>query len=101
MEKNMLKEATLSATTYLQDFTRILLSTSATDPRGTEMFLDAAVEKAVDMLLNKRMSGNKVMLVGNGGSSAIVGHVHNDICKTLGTKAMVFHDTALLTAISN
>jgi D-sedoheptulose 7-phosphate isomerase len=103
METTMLKEpaAKLSATAHLQDFTRILLSTSATDGRGTEMFLDAAVEKAIDMYASLRLSQGKVILVGNGGSAAIVSHVHNDLCKTLGLKALVFHETALLTAISN
>jgi D-sedoheptulose 7-phosphate isomerase len=91
----------LSATSYLQDLGRVLLSTSATDSKGTEMFLDAAAEKAIDMYLSHRNSHTKVLLVGNGGSAAIVSHAQNDLCKMLGIKALTFHETSLLTALSN
>jgi D-sedoheptulose 7-phosphate isomerase len=39
--------------------------------------------------------------MGNGGSAAIVSHVHNDLCKAVGVRAVVFDDTPLLTALAN
>lgn len=41
------------------------------------------------------------MLVGNGGSAAIVSHMQNDLCKAVGVRAMVFNEPPLLTALSN
>ena len=41
------------------------------------------------------------MIVGNGGSAAIASHIHNDLCKSVGMRAMVFNETPLLTAFSN
>jgi D-sedoheptulose 7-phosphate isomerase len=89
------------ATSYLQDLTRILLSTSVTDARGTELFLDTAVDRAIDLVWSRREGAAKVMLVGNGGSAAIVSHAQNDLCKMIGAKAMVFHETSYLTALAN
>ena len=45
--------------------------------------------------------GGKIILVGNGGSAAVVSHMHNDICKAAGTRAMVFTEQPLLTALTN
>ncbi len=43
----------------------------------------------------------KALLIGNGGSAAIVSHVQNDLCKALGIPAMVFNEPPLLTALAN
>ena len=43
----------------------------------------------------------KVMLVANGGSAAVASHMHNDISKACGIRALVFTETPLLTALSN
>src|SRR4029450_8774875 len=41
------------------------------------------------------------LLIANGGSAAIVSHLHNDLCKSVGMRAMVFHETSVLTAVAN
>jgi D-sedoheptulose 7-phosphate isomerase len=41
------------------------------------------------------------MLIGNGGSAAIVSHVQNDLCKQAGIRALVFTEPPLLTALGN
>ena len=46
-------------------------------------------------------SHRKIMLVGNGGSAAIVSHVQNDLCKAVGIRALVFTEQPLLTALAN
>jgi D-sedoheptulose 7-phosphate isomerase len=43
----------------------------------------------------------KALLLGNGGSAAIVSHVHNDLMKAVGMRAVVFNEAALLTALTN
>jgi D-sedoheptulose 7-phosphate isomerase len=90
-----------NATSYIKELTTALATTQTSDASGKPLTLDAAVDKAVEMILAKKSKDNKVMLVGNGGSSAIVSHAHNDLCKMVGIKALVFHETPLLTALSN
>jgi len=53
------------------------------------------------MMLDTKSAAQKVLLAGNGGSSAIVSHVQNDLCKATGVKAMVFTEQPLLTALAN
>ena len=63
--------------------------------------MDEGAEQAVKMLLQVSSASGKVMLVGNGGSSAVVSHVQTDILKCVGVKAMVFTEPSMLTAMSN
>jgi D-sedoheptulose 7-phosphate isomerase len=42
-----------------------------------------------------------VHLIGNGGSAAVVSHVHNDLVKACGIRALVYHDAPLATAYAN
>jgi D-sedoheptulose 7-phosphate isomerase len=56
---------------------------------------------AAEIILSLRPGSGKVILNGNGGSAAIVSHMHNDLCKAAGLRAMVFNETPLLTALSN
>ena len=41
------------------------------------------------------------MIIGNGGSAAIASHMHNDLCKAVGIRAIIFNEPSLLTALSN
>jgi len=51
--------------------------------------------------LGDNFGRKKVMLIGNGGSAAIVSHMHNDLCMSVGVRAVVFHELPLLTALTN
>jgi len=89
-----------SMTSYLRKLSELSLSMQATG-RGREAYsLDDAAKRAVDMILTTQPP-QKVMLVGNGGSAAIVEHMKNDLCKMVGVRAMVFTDISLLTAVGN
>jgi D-sedoheptulose 7-phosphate isomerase len=90
-----------NATTYLQSLSDLLLGAAVTDAQGARISLDDGTERAVEMLMAARANRRKVMLVGNGGSAAIVSHVHNDLAKALGIRALVFNETPLLTALAN
>ena len=91
----------LNAVTYLQRLADIMLATQVTDRNGAEMTLDEGGNKAVQLILDVGAASRKVMLVGNGGSSSVVGHVQTDIIKCVGIKAMVFTEPSMLTAVSN
>ena len=44
---------------------------------------------------------NKIILIGNGGSSAICNHLANDFNKNAGIKSLSFSDSASLTCLAN
>ena len=53
------------------------------------------------MILSVGANSRKVMLTGNGGSAAIASHMHNDLCKAVGVRALVFSEQPLMTALAN
>ena len=94
-------EGVQSARTYLADLSRLFDAVEATGSGGQAMAFDQAVAAAVAMLRELGASGRKAMLIGNGGSAAIVSHMQNDIFKMVKLRALVFTEQPLLTALSN
>jgi len=74
---------------WLGELTAALAATEATDGAGARLELSPAVERTVEMLLRVRAAGRTMLLIGNGGSAAIVGHVHNDLSNALGIRALL------------
>jgi D-sedoheptulose 7-phosphate isomerase len=88
-------------TDYFKTLSELLLSIETTDQQGASLSLEAGAEQAVGMILEAKSASRKMLLAGNGGSSAIVSHVQNDLCKSVGVRAMVFTEQPLLTALAN
>ena len=86
---------------YFQELTRILGETQVTKADGVKMSLEEGSRKAVELILKVKPSSTKIMLIGNGGSAAIVSHIQNDLCDAVGVRAIVFNEPAFLTAIAN
>ena len=86
---------------YLEKLSQLTLSTAVTRGDGAPLSLDQGADQAVDMFLSVSAQSRKILLVGNGGSSSVVSHVQNDLCKAVGMKAMVFTEQPLLTALGN
>jgi D-sedoheptulose 7-phosphate isomerase len=86
---------------YFSAFARLLDHVQVTSDRGEPVALDAAVDSIVDLIVSVKDSGAKVLLIGNGGSAALVSHTQNDLCKMVGARAMVFTEGPLLTATAN
>jgi D-sedoheptulose 7-phosphate isomerase len=93
--------STLNVRGYLAEFHRVLQQVAATDDQQVVIDVDAAAERAVRLILDARSRGNKVLLIGNGGSAAIVSHLHNDLTKAVGVRTLVFNEQPLLTALAN
>jgi len=90
-----------SLTQYISKLNGLLAGTSTTERSGSRLSLDKGAAQAAALIQSCRETGNKVLLIGNGGSAAIVSHMQNDICKALGIRALVLTETPLLTALSN
>lgn len=91
----------LTATDYFRNLSELMLAIEVTDGMGSTMGLDEGTEIAVQMIVNVKSAGRKVMLAGNGGSSAIVTHAQNDLSAGADVRAMVFTEPPLLTALAN
>jgi D-sedoheptulose 7-phosphate isomerase len=89
------------ATSYVHRLSELLLRTEVTDRQGRLLALEAGIDNALDLIVSARSTSRKVMLVGNGGSAAIVSHMQNDLCKAVRVRAMVFNEAPLLTALTN
>lgn len=90
-----------AATSYIDTLSTALKRTEVTNAYGESLSLDQGIDRAVQMLLTVGQIEGKVLLIGNGGSAAIVSHVQNDLCKGASLRAMVFTEQPLLTALSN
>ena len=89
------------AASFFHQLAGIISMTEATDSDGRSLSIDDAAQQATEMILSVQSRSGKVFLIGNGGSSSIVGHMQTDLCNAGRVRAMVFFDTPMLTALSN
>jgi D-sedoheptulose 7-phosphate isomerase len=90
---------TRSASNYADQLIGLLQHVQCTTSKSTEF--NDAMSDVVDRLLALRARKKKAILVGNGGSASIVGHLQMDLCNGVGVRALCFHDYPLLTALAN
>ena len=90
-----------TVTNYFQTLAEQMLTIEVTDNHGGKLPLDEGTQQALQLIAGIRSSGRKVLLCGNGGSSAIASHAQNDLCASSGVRAMVFTEQPLLTATAN
>lgn len=85
---------------FMDKLSDAINNSSVTRKKDTILISDGLVE-AVQWIRTIRDTKKTLYIIGNGGSAAIASHVQNDLCKGAGIRAMVFHETPLLTAYSN
>lgn len=73
----------------------------ATDGGGQALGLDEAITRFIDLARATHAQGNKLMVIGNGGSAAIASHVAIDYSKNGGLRTQAFNDGAALTCLGN
>jgi D-sedoheptulose 7-phosphate isomerase len=76
---------------YLERYKKSLLQTDVSETM-------TAMKK---LLLKTRDSGNKVLIVGNGGSAAMASHVSVDLTKQAGIRTVNFNEADLITCFAN
>lgn len=91
----------LDAVDYCRQLSDLLARVSVTDAAGASLGLSPGGKLAAQLVLEARLAGKKIMVIGNGGSAAIAAHLHNDLSKAVGVRSLCFQDTPLLTALSN
>ncbi len=86
---------------YLLEFARALERIEITSGDGAALAIDQGLDAVIERIISVKENRRKALLIGNGGSAAIVSHVQNDLCKAVGLRALVFNETPLLTAMAN
>lgn len=86
---------------YFASFQAVLAAAEATDRAGKSLDLGKALEWALNTGRAVHARGDKVMFIGNGGSSAIASHMSEDFSKAAGIRAMCFSDAATMTCVAN
>ncbi len=86
---------------YFLKLNEVLQNTKVTDKESVGSSLNEGMQSAIGLILRVLHENQKVMIIGNGGSAAIASHVHNDLSKSVGVRALTFFEPPLLTALSN
>ena len=86
---------------YFTELGRSLSAVRVTDGEGKPLSLQAGFDWLSETAHRANASGNKVVLIGNGGSAAIASHHAIEFLKNGGIRALALNDSAALTCLSN
>ena len=86
---------------YLERLSELMLATEVFDREGCRLTIEEGARRAVELIVAVKTANLKIMLAGNGGSSAIVSHAQSDLSAAVGVRSLVFTDTPMLTANAN
>ena len=89
------------ANSYFDVFQSVCAGTRITDEAGQPLELQSAIDRVIAAARAAHEAGNKLMFIGNGGSSAIASHMATDYSKNGGMRAQAFNDGAFLTCLGN
>ncbi len=87
--------------TYFDELYRALAAVRVSDNEGKPLDMQAGFEWVADTARAAHKAGNKVVLIGNGGSAAIASHHAIEFLKNGGIRAVSLNDPAALTCLSN
>ena len=85
---------------YLETLAGHVRNTEVTDRSGRTLTLDHAIDWMRKAAHETHDAGNKIVFVGNGGSSSIASHLAIDFSKN-GMRAQAFNDAAARTCLGN
>lgn len=86
---------------FFKELSESLAAIAATGADGAALDLHDSIDAAYKIIRERCGKGNKIMLIGNGGSAGIASHIAVDFWKNGKVRAMSFNDSSLLTCISN
>jgi D-sedoheptulose 7-phosphate isomerase len=86
---------------YFGTLAEVLRRTEVTDRMAKNLPLEEGCEWLRTASHDAHDAGNKIIFVGNGGSSGIASHLAIDFSKNGGLRALAFNDAAALTCLGN
>ena len=86
---------------YFTALSGYLAQAEVTSAPGESLDMAEAINQMMALARRTHAAGNKLMFVGNGGSSAIASHMATDYSKNGNVRAMALNDTAMLTCLGN
>jgi len=86
---------------YFTTLSGHLVQAAVTSAVGAPIEMAEAVNQVIALARRAHAAGNKLIFVGNGGSSAIASHMATDYSKNGDVRAMALNDTAMLTCLGN
>ena len=86
---------------YFGTLVDLLRHAEVTDRDSNKLALHVGCEKVRDAAHQTHNAGNKIMFVGNGGSSGIASHLAIDFTKNGKLRSLAFNDAAALTCLGN
>jgi len=86
---------------YFDELGRALSAVRVSDGEGRPLDIRTGFEWVADTARATHAAGNKVILIGNGGSAAIASHHAIEFLKNGGIRATTLNDPAALTCLSN
>jgi D-sedoheptulose 7-phosphate isomerase len=76
-------------------------ATCVSDALGVELDLSDGIDRTIEAARTTDARGNKIMVIGNGGSAAIASHLATDYTKNGGLRTQAFNDGSMLTCLGN
>ncbi len=86
---------------YFNQVCNFLRKTEVSDEKGKPVSLEQAISKIKALIISRKNQGNKVILIGNGGSASIASHIATDFLKNAKIPAITFNDPSQITCLSN
>ncbi|MEQ9638563.1 MAG: SIS domain-containing protein [Alphaproteobacteria bacterium] len=86
---------------YFAALSRLPLEAEASNVQGQAIETGDFVDGVIALLRQAGENGNKLMIVGNGGSAAIASHLTVDFSKNVGIPALAFNDAIMMSALGN
>lgn len=86
---------------YFKELTSYFSKIVVTDSKGKVFPFNKAIQRIISLILTQQKRGNKVILIGNGGSASIASHISTDFLKNARIASLAFNDSSLITCLSN
>jgi D-sedoheptulose 7-phosphate isomerase len=86
---------------YFTTLSDHLVRAEVTSASGKPIEMADAVNTVIALARRAHAAGNKLIFVGNGGSSSIASHMATDYSKNGDVRAMALNDAAMLTCLGN
>jgi D-sedoheptulose 7-phosphate isomerase len=88
-------------TDFFRELGIVFSGIRVSNAKGTSLSFAKALSEMTGMIGSCRRKGNKIILIGNGGSASIASHIATDLVKNCRIPAMAFNDASLITCLSN